>query len=451
MSVDISTIIPLFVLIPFLLLLACVLLASFKQPYVVAYILVGVIISTLGIIQQGTTLGLLGEIGIILLMFFIGMEISLPRLVSKWRVAVLGPLFQVILSILVVFLLGTLFSWSYQRSILIGFIITLSSSAVIIKILEDLKELDTKMGQNILSILIVQDIIVVPLIVVINLMSGAEIHLLSMFLKLGGTCLLGLLIYLILTKRINLPIPRAFIENHELQIFTALAICFGLASLTSLLGISAPLGAFFAGIIVTSYRGTDWVHKSLNTFKIVFVAMFFIYIGTLLNLTFLRNNILVVGVLVLLVFFINTLLNMVILKSLGSSWRESLYAGSLLSQIGEFSFLLGAVGVTAGIIFDYEYNIIISVISLSLLLSPLWISGIKKILKIDKNYIFEEIQKLPRTRGDMHRQFQSTTANLKRQFNAKRFEVQDKFTFSDSLERKPHKSDKAESGSEQKK
>ena len=393
MVANLDQVIPLFVVIPFVVLLICMILALFKQPYVVAYILAGVIIGALGLVPEQSQLGLLSEIGIILLMFFIGMEVSLPKLMSKWKVALAGPLLQVILSVLVVYVLGNVFNWPWERSVLIGFIITLSSSAVIIKILEDMGELHTKMGQNILGILIVQDIIVVPLMIIIGLMSGEHVNSIEITLKVVGAIILGAIMYFTLTRSFVVPIPKIMIENHELQVFTALAICFGLAALSSFFGLSAPLGAFFAGIIVTSFRGTDWVHQSLHPFKVVFVAMFFIYIGTLLDFTFLKENILIVALLVLVVFVINTMINTAILYLLGSKLKESFYAGSLLAQVGEFSFLLGAVGVAAGLIFEFEYNLIIAVISLSLLLSPLWISFTKKIMKLDANYIFEEVSR----------------------------------------------------------
>ncbi len=393
MVANLDQVIPIFVIVPFVVLFICMILALFKQPYVVAYILAGLVISQLGIVPKQFQLGLLGEIGIILLMFFIGMEVSLPKLISKWKVALTGPLLQIILSVIVVFILGNIFDWPWQRSVLIGFIITLSSSAVIIKILDDLGELHTKVGQNVLGILIVQDIIVVPLMIIISFMSGEKASSIEIFLQIIGALILGTLMYLVITRRLAIPIPKGMVENHELQVFTALAICFGLAALSSFFGLSAPLGAFFAGIVVTSFRGTDWVHQSLHGFKVVFVAMFFIYVGTLLDLTFLRNNLLIVVSLVLVVFVINTLINTMILYLLGSKIKESFYAASLLAQIGEFSFLLGAVGVAAGLIFEFEYNLIIAVISLSLLLSPLWIHLTKKIMNLNANYIFEEVSK----------------------------------------------------------
>ncbi|MFA6462350.1 MAG: cation:proton antiporter [Candidatus Woesearchaeota archaeon] len=393
MVVNIEQVIPNFLIITFVILLVSLILRIFKQPYVVGYILAGTILGLLGIISDKSQLSFLGELGILLLMFFVGMEISLPKLISKWKVAILGPIFQVILSVGSMYLFGHFLNWSLEKSILIGFIITLSSTAVIIKILEDRNELKTKVGQSVLGILIVQDIAAVPMMIIIGSLGGTGINFTDLIIKIIGAVIVISLLYLILTKRITIPLPKKLVESRELQVFTALIICFGLASLTSFFGLSAALGAFFAGMIVASYRATEWAHDALHPLKVIFVALFFLYIGIMIDLNFIKENILTISMIVLFVFIINTLINSLILKLLGARIRESIYAGSLLAQIGEFSFLVGAIGLSSGIIKTQEYNLIISVISLTLLLSPIWINVVKKVMKINTNYLFEEISK----------------------------------------------------------
>ncbi len=390
MVVSIEQAIPTFLLVISIILLVSIVLKLFKQPYVLAYILAGIVLASLGIITDKSQLELLGEIGILLLMFFIGMEISLPKLISKWKVAILGPIFQILLSVGAMYFLSSFLGWSWEKSVLVGFIITLSSTAVIIKILEDLDELHSRMGQNVLGILIVQDIAVVPMMILIGSFGGGELNYFDLFIKILGATVIVLGLYLILNKRIKIPLPKKLVQNRELQVFTALLLCFGLAAITSFFGLSAALGAFFAGMVVSSYRGTEWAHDSLHPFKVVFVALFFVYIGVMIDLNFIRENWKLLGGLVLFVFIINTLINSLILKLLGSRTRESIYAGSLLAQVGEFSFLIGAAGLASGIIHAQEYSLIISVISLSLLFSPFWIALMKKIMRISPNYIFEE-------------------------------------------------------------
>jgi len=406
MVVSIEQAIPTFLLVTFVIILVSIILKLFKQPYVIAYLLAGVLLGVLGIISDKNQLSLLGELGILLLMFFIGMEISLPRLISKWGVAILGTFFQILLSVGAMYLLGHFLNWSLEKSLLIGFIISLSSTAVIIKILEELSELHTKIGQNILGILIVQDVAVVPMMILVGSFTGTEVSLIDLGVKIVGAVLITVGLYLIVTKKIKIPLPKKLINNRELQVFTSLLVCFGLASITSVFGLSAALGAFFAGIIVSSYRGTEWAQESLHPFKVVFVALFFVYVGLMIDISFVKENWKLIFGLVLFVFLINTLINSLILKFLGSKTKESIYAGSLLAQVGEFSFLIGAAGLASGLIQSTEYSLIISVISLSLLFSPFWINLVKRIIKFDPHSIlqefasqFEIVDNFPRSKG----------------------------------------------------
>ncbi len=175
MVANIEQIIPIVVAVTFVILMVSLILRIFKQPYVVAYIIAGVVLGIFGVIEDKSQLSFLGEIGVMLLMFFIGMEIYLPKLISKWRIVMLGPIFQIVFSIGAMLLFGEFLGWSWEKCILIGFIITLSSTAVIIKILEDLDELQSKIGQKVLGILIVQDIAAVPMMVIIGILGGKNI------------------------------------------------------------------------------------------------------------------------------------------------------------------------------------------------------------------------------------------------------------------------------------
>ena len=167
--------------------------------------------------------------------------------------------------------------------------------------------------------------------------------------------------------------PKALAEDHELQVFAAFATCFGCAWLTALLGLSTALGAFFAGLVIGASRQTAWVHHRLEPFRVLFVATFFASVGLLLDLDFVFERPVIIGLLVIATIGTNTVLNAFILRFLGRSWRTSLYVGALLSQAGEFSFVLAAVGAQSGIISNYAYQGVIAVIAGTLVLSPLWI------------------------------------------------------------------------------
>jgi monovalent cation:H+ antiporter-2, CPA2 family len=352
-----------------------------RQPAVIAYILVGVALGpfVFGFFESSATIALLGEIGIILLLFFIGMEISLPKLISNWKVAIIGTFLQVFLSTGVAYFFGYFLSWPWGRSLLIGFGISLSSTAVILKLLEQEGELQSRVGQNALSILLVQDILIVPMLLIVSLLGENTVSVTTMGLQGIGLLLFCVItIYLVKKHTIQLPFLSRFRDDHEIQLFIALLFCFGLSSIAIFFHLSGALGAFIAGMVVAKAKEEKWVHETLHSFRVLFLAIFFISVGLIIDLQFLRENILTVLLLVFTVLVTNTFINAAIFRTLGTSWKEALYTGSLLSQIGEFSFMLAAMGLTVGLIRDLGYQTMVATIALSLLFSPLWISFFKR-------------------------------------------------------------------------
>jgi CPA2 family monovalent cation:H+ antiporter-2 len=367
------------------ILLLGLLLRSLKQPHVVGYLIAGVILGPHGIalVQDEATLSRFGAIGVVLLLFFIGMEASPRKLIENWKVAVLGTLLQILISIACVWPLGLFLDWPVERIILIGFVISLSSTAVVLKLLQDWKEFDTKVGQNVLAILLAQDLAVVPMLIILAMFGDSSAEHGNIFLQVGGAVLIAVIVgYIAVKNTIHLPLSRILGEDLEMHVFAALAICLGLSLLTGLAGLSTALGAFVAGMLIGAAKETRWVHHSLEPFRILFVALFFVSIGMLVDLGFLLSHWYQVSALILLVLITNTFINGMVLRMLGDNWRDSIYAGTLLSQIGEFSFVLAAVGIQAKIISDYGYQMTIVVISMSLLVSPAWIMLVKLVLKI---------------------------------------------------------------------
>ncbi|MEQ8205951.1 MAG: cation:proton antiporter, partial [Woeseia sp.] len=352
-------------------------LRAVGQPQIVGYLLAGVAIGPhgLGLLTDIDTISRLGSFGLIMLLFFVGMEASPRHLLGRWKIAVGGVIFQLAASIAAVWLIGMYFDWSWSRIILTGFVISLSSTAIVLKLLKDWHELGTQTGQNVLVILLAQDLVLVPMLITIGLMSGEGTDLPTLGAQIvGAAVLLGLTSWVVCQERVHLPFAKYLRADHELQVFAALFLCFGLALLSGLLQLSTVLGAFVAGLIVSSARETDWVHRSLEPFRVVFVAVFFVSVGMLIELPFIADNLLEVGLLVAAIVGINTAINAVVLRGLGSSVRRSWYAGALLSQIGEFSFVLISVGLYSGVIGQDDYRIMIAVIAVSLLLSPPWIT-----------------------------------------------------------------------------
>lgn len=383
-AINIDPLLSNFVVLSTIIIVVGFVLRLLKQPSIVAYILVGVLVGPYGLefIADEVIISSLGSLGLVLLLFFIGMEIHLPDLIGNWRVSVFGTLTQVVISIFVVFLLGEYFDWSIKQVILLGFVISISSTAVIIKLLQEKDELHSKGGQYVLGILLAQDVLIVPMLILLGYLGGDKPDKIELIKQIIGSILIGLAVfYLFKKKEIRLPFRRIIRKDHEMQVFIAFSMCFGFSLVTAFLGLSAALGAFVAGIFLSASRETKWVHDSLMAFKVMFVALFFVSIGMLINLNFLKENIVTIGILVLLIFIINNTINVIVMRLFCKDWKISIYAGALLSQIGEFSFILGSTGYYSGIMSEYTYQITISTIALTLFLSPLWISLARRILK----------------------------------------------------------------------
>ena len=361
------------------------LLQLIRQPQIIGYLIAGVVIGPYGLALLTDTdfASRLGSFGVVLLLFFVGMEVAPRQLMSGWRIAVIGTLIQVILSVAMVLPLGLLFDWPAPRIVLLGFVTSLSSTAVIVKLLRDSGELKSKEGQDVLGILLVQDLIIIPMLIIIGVMGGQTPGLHELGIQVAGAfAIITILVWALSREKVHLPLGHLVKHDHELQVFAALLICLGLSLLTGLAHLSTALGAFAAGILVTAARETQWVHHALEPFRVIFVALFFVSVGLLVDLKFITEHMMQVAVLVTIVLIGNTLLNGMILRLLGYHWKESLYAGALLAQIGEFSFVLAAVGLANGIINDVAYQYTIATIALSLLVSPFWILGARHLLGI---------------------------------------------------------------------
>jgi CPA2 family monovalent cation:H+ antiporter-2 len=224
-------------------------------------------------------------------------------------------------------------------------------------------------------VLLAQDLAVIPMLIVIGLFGKGGIDGGTVLLQLlGGALALALLTWIVLGKNLQLPFSGRLRGDREMQIFVAFALCLGFALLAEGFQLSASLGAFLAGLLVGAARDTEWVADRMEPFRVVFVALFFVSVGLLVSVDFVVEHAALVGFITLAVLVGNTAINALIFRTLGDRWRYSLYAGAHLAQIGEFSFVLIAVGLSRGLITAFEYQLVIAVISASLLLSPAWIA-----------------------------------------------------------------------------
>ncbi|MCG6190926.1 MULTISPECIES: cation:proton antiporter domain-containing protein [Maribellus] len=383
-TINIDPVLSKFVILSMIIIVVGFVLQVFKQPSIVTYLIVGVLVGPFGfkLITDEILITNLGSLGLVLLLFFVGMEIHLPSLVTNWKVSIIGTSIQIVVSVIIVWLLGNFFNWKINQVVMLGFIISLSSTAVIVKLLQERNELFTEVGQNVLGVLITQDILIVPMLIMMGYLGGNNPEITEIIKQvIGGVLIIGIIVYILVKKEVKLPFMKYISKDHEVQVFVAFTLCFGFSILTALFGLSSALGAFIAGTVLSSTKSTQWVHNSLHAFKIMFVALFFVSVGMLIDLHFLKENALIIGSLVLIVLIVNNTINILIMRIFSKDWKISFYAGALLSQIGEFSFILGSTGYYSGIIKIYDYQLIIGTIALTLFISPMWINLSRKIIK----------------------------------------------------------------------
>lgn len=368
--------------ISFAVIAAGLILDFLKQPLVIAYLLVGVVLGpgVFGLVQDGAVLGPLGAMGLVLLLFFVGMEVRPVELVKSWRIAVIGTLLQVLGSCVVVWAIGWYFDWSLARIVLLGFVVSLSSTAIVVKMLQDTGELSSPLGQDVLGILLVQDLVIVPMMIILGFFGGEEVSYSQLAIQIvAAIAIVALVIWVLRNPGFTIPGAKFLKDNHELEVFGALAICLGFAFITGFAGLSSVLGAFVAGICVSAAKETHWFHETLQPFHVLLIACFFLSVGLMLDLQFLVENWQEILLLVAAVYLTNILINAVIMRVLGRSWQQSLYGGAMLSQIGEFSFVLAAIGYAGGIVNDEGYQLVVATIVVSLVLSPLFIGAIRQL------------------------------------------------------------------------
>jgi len=353
------------------------LLQRLRQPAIVGYIIAGAVLgpSGLELIGDREAVSLLAELGVLLLLFVIGMELSLRGFRRVYRVAILGCGLQIAVSVGVMLLLSYAFAWPTSLAIVMGFVGALSSTAVAFKILEDIGELRTDVGRTAVGVLIAQDLAVVPMLLVIDGFAGGGASTTSAAVKvlIAMVLLVVMIAYLTRRERVNLPFMRSIGENVELTAIVALAFCFVASLLSAMFGLSPAYGAFLAGLWIGNSHGRAQVLAAAMPIQSVLLMVFFLSIGMLLDVRFIWHNLLPVLVLLAVVTLGKTVLNVGILRLAGEPWPRAWLAGMVIGQLGEFSFLLMAVGATAGLLTPDHEKLLTALIALSLMTSPFWL------------------------------------------------------------------------------
>ncbi|WP_186755567.1 cation:proton antiporter [Echinicola salinicaeni] len=363
--------------------LVILLFMRLKVPTIIGFLFTGALAGPYGLslVNASTTVDVLSEIGVILLLFVIGMEFSLKSLMSIKKAVFIGGTLQVGLTIFVTALLAHLFGFDWNVAVFIGFLLALSSTAIVLKLLQEGGQVNNLSGKTILAILIFQDIIIVPMMLLTPMLAGESeniaVSLLLMLFKGALVVLITILSAKYLVPNLLYRIART--RNEELFLLSIIVICFSVAFLTSLLGLSLGLGAFLAGLIISE---SDYRHHATGKilpFREIFLSFFFVSVGMLFDVSFLFQNIAVILIIVLIVFLSKFIMTTISVKVLGMSFREAFMVAFSIFQIGEFSLLLAKVGMEHQLLDATNYQYFLAVSILTMAITPFILNNREKL------------------------------------------------------------------------
>lgn len=348
-------------------------------PSIVGFLMTGVLAGPhgLGLIAAVHQVESLAEIGVVLLLFTLGIEFSMKDLWQLKRSVLIGGPFQVLATLLITFLIAVSVGEGTGKSIFIGFLVSLSSTAIVIKLLQDRAEVGSPHGKIDLSILIFQDIVAVPMMLMIPFIAGGSHDFIGTFLLL---LLKGLAIVALALLSARWVVPYVLFHiagtrSRELFLLTVVVICLAVAWLTSSIGLSLALGAFLAGLIISESEYSYQALSSLLPFKDVFTSIFFISIGMLVNVGILLQHPILIIASAIAVMLLKTITAGSTAAILGYPLRTMVLSGLALNQVGEFFFILSREGVKFGLLSDYSYQIFLAVSVLTMVSAPFVIAG----------------------------------------------------------------------------
>ncbi|MEB2785243.1 cation:proton antiporter domain-containing protein [Algoriphagus persicinus] len=349
-------------------------LQKLKLPSIIGFLLTGVIIGPYGfsLIHEVEQVEILSEIGVILLLFVIGMELSIKQLISIKKTVFIGGFLQVGVTVLIAGLVYYFLGNSWNESVFVGFLFSLSSTAIVLKTLQDRQQISAPHARNALAILIFQDIIVVPMMLVTPMIAGESTNLILSILSLLLKSVILLAVTFVSARYV---VPRlmhavAKTNSKELFLLVTITLCFAVAFLTSEAGLSLALGAFIAGLIVSESEYSYQATSIILPFRELFTSFFFVSVGMLLDLDFFLSNIPVILLLVFVVFLIKSAVAAVAVAVLKYPTRTVLLTGLALFQVGEFAFILSKVGIEYNLLTVETNQYFLSVSIVSMILTP---------------------------------------------------------------------------------
>jgi monovalent cation:H+ antiporter-2, CPA2 family len=353
-----------------------ILLLSYRLhlPAIVGLLLTGVIVGPygLGLVHDIEVVESLAEVGIVLLLFTIGIEFSLHTLLSLKRIVGIAGTLQVGLSMAATYAAARLLGRSSGEAVLWGFLVALSSTAIVLKLLGERGETDSPHGRIAVGVLILQDLSVVPMMFLLPLLAGTAAGSKASLGWVIAKAMLTVAVILVSARMVIPPLLHQVVRtrSHELFVLSIVVICFGTAWLTSLAGLSLALGAFVAGILISESDYGQQALADVLPLRDLFSSLFFVSVGMLLNVGFALHHAVTIVLIVIGILLGKFITGAAATLALGYPLRTAVLTGLALAQIGEFSFVLARAGSVSSLIGEEMYQVFVASAVITMLAAP---------------------------------------------------------------------------------
>jgi CPA2 family monovalent cation:H+ antiporter-2 len=350
----------------------------FQVPPVLGFLVTGMLIGPYGLgILNGGQNELNADLGVIFLLFTIGVDLSLKELWKMKKALFMGGTLQILLTTFLTLIICSALGFSSATSVFLGFLISLSSTAIVLKVLQDRNEVYTAHGKTSLAILIFQDLAIVPLILITPILAGDSLNLEGSF---STVFIKGSLIILVFILSAKFLIPWIFYHvgrtgSKELFLVTVVFICLSTALFTSSIGLSLALGAFLSGIVIS---GSQYSHQAMGNIvplRDMFMSFFFVSVGMLLDIGYLLDHLPILVLASIGLIILKAISGVAITFIMGYPLRTTILTGLALSQVGEFSFVLSRLGVEYSLLSKETYQAFLAVSIITMGVTPFLINA----------------------------------------------------------------------------
>ena len=363
-------------------------------PPIVGFLLSGVVLGPhgLGLIQGVEQVEQLAEIGVVLLLFTIGLEFSLGDLLRMRRAVLLGGSVQILLVTLAVYALSLAAGLASRSALFLGMTASLSSTALVLRLLQQSAEVDAPHGRMSLAILVYQDLMIVPMMLLVPVLAGSAGGLAAALGVFALQAAVAIVLVLLLGRFV---VPQLLdrvvhTRNRDLFLLTIVTVCLAVAWASALAGLSLALGAFLAGLLVSESEYSHQALADILPFRDLFAAFFFISVGMLLDLSLVASQPLLLLAIVTGVLAIKVVAAAGASLVVGSSLSTGVITGMAMSQVGEFSFVLAGAGLSAGLMTATTYQWLVATAVATIAVTPFMLRGAPTLVRLLNRLPFGE-------------------------------------------------------------